>query len=148
MVSRVLQSLEQFFKSHDLKVLMDPMPIKSAEPHIRLSFSGVEDAVGRDVTLTFTCSVLGAGDGPGVFVESVIETSIKLHKIIDGERHYKLFVDAGDVMRATEARLYFTPAKVGSGQLVEVEQYDNETTQFNYVYTESHNLKITFEYEE
>lgn len=127
---------------------MDPMPIKAAEPHIRLSFSGVEDTAGRDTTITFTCSILGAGSGPGVFLESAIATSIKLHRLIDREPYYKLFVDAGDVMRATEARLYFAPAKVGSGQIQEVERYEGETTQYNYVYSESHNVKITFEYEE
>ena len=62
-------------KETKLKVIMDPQPVKSAEPHLRLTFVGSGNQGATHCVVSFQLTIVGAGDGPEVFLDRIIEAS-------------------------------------------------------------------------
>ena len=67
-----------------LPVLYDPQPLRSAEPHLRLTFMGSENFGKGAFAVKFQISILGAGDGPGAYLDSIIKASVRLSRLYEG----------------------------------------------------------------
>ena len=66
MMNKILSTTASWLqKKTGLPVLYDPQPLRSAEPHLRLTFMGTEYWGKKTFAAKFQISILGAGDGPG-----------------------------------------------------------------------------------
>lgn len=129
--------------NYKLKVLWDPMPVSIAEPHVRLTFMGAEEMGAEQIDLKFALSIVGAGDGPDVFLDQLISTSIKVqnmfNKCLNSVEYVDLETDEGEKFRVT-----YEGGTSGAGQFAQNEEYLTERKQWNYVYTEPHYIIFDF----
>ena len=144
LITSVLSSFKDYMKAeYGLMVLYDPQPIATAEPQVRLTFMGSIDN-GNFSRIFFQASVLASGDGPDVFLPAIIATSMKVQNIWDGSntRQVKEIESEAGVVR-----IRFKPVSSGSGQFIQNEQYESETRQWAYTYTEPHLVDLEFKKE-
>ena len=141
MIKEILEALKQnLTELFGVKVLFDPQPVKLAEPHVRLTFSGSGDQGDTTDVLRFQLSVIAAGDGPEVFLSSVIGVSLTVHDIC--KKHnpgYYQFTH-----EEKKIRMHFEVSGVSTGQFVQNAQDENEQSQFRYTYVEPHSVVISF----
>lgn len=126
-----------------LPTLYDPQPVKTAQPHVRLTLTGTEDRGDGPVDVRFQLNVIGAGDGPDVYLPAVIMASCRVNDLYnphlrDGRRYADLTSPGG-----TEIRILFPPVGDTTGQFVQNDMDDGETRQWRYVYTEPHYINLT-----
>lgn len=120
-----------------LKTLWDPQPVRVSEPMLRLTFMGTEDK-GRNTTrIKFQLSLLGAGDGPDVFLTKLIAASISLDRIYNSCTCKTQYVDI-----APKVRMVFETGLVATGTFSQNEQKVGETNQWSYLWTEPRYLAI------
>jgi hypothetical protein len=122
-------------------VLFDPQPVERAQPNLRLTFTG-STVRGRELSMEFQTTILAGGDGPEVFLSSVIELSANVSKAFeDVQRNYQdIEFDSGK-----HARIYYHPVRTnsGSGQFVRNEDQGTEANQFRFTYVEPHIISIS-----
>lgn len=128
-----------------LKVIMDPQPVKNAEPHLRLTFTGSNNQGATHCVVSFQLSIVGAGDGPEVFLDRIIEASLAVSDLYnstlhDGRRYEDIKLASG---RGT-FRMNFPDTINNSGQFVQNDGLETETSTWAYVYAEPHVLDVTF----
>lgn len=123
-----------------LEVLFDPQPVRQAVPHLRLTFMGaaIEDDA---ATLSFQVSIIGAGDGPDVFLPKVVGASVALARMFAdresvGFKYFEVEADGG------KFRIYLQNSAESSGQFTRTNQDGDETTQWNYAFVEPHVLTV------
>lgn len=140
-MKELLRLVECFIERETgLKVLLDPQPIKIAEPHIRLTFSGTENWGLRGKRLLFQISILGAGDGPEAFIEKAIIATLKLDDLYDacnGGTSKTLKYNNNCIA------VGFVNVADATASLTQNENRIVETGQWSYVYTATRYLGIT-----
>lgn len=120
------------------KVLFDPQPLRTAEPHIRLTFAGSADLGDDWVQLTFQLGIVGAGDGPEVFLQEIIELSIAVTRLYGCTRSVTLNLNGGRSMT-----IGFPEFATNTGVFQTNDGTMGETVQWAYVYTEPHFITLT-----
>ena len=120
-----------------LKVLWDPQPVRTAEPMLRLTFMGTEEKGAGCTRVKFQLSLLGAGDGPDVYLPALIEASIRLDRIYNPCIHKMQYIDID-----TGTRLVFETYLTTSGTFSQNEQKVIETNQWSYLWTEPRYVAI------
>lgn len=120
-----------------LKVLMDPQPIGVAEPHIRLTFTGTEVRESY-CHLQFQISVVGAGDGPEVFLERVIAASAAIAQLASKRNPRASVFSYMD----TTCRYSLEVSSSATGQFMQNEKDESEQTLFSYTYVEPHTIVL------
>ncbi len=123
------------------KVLLDPQPLRTAEPHLRLTFVGATDQGDGYVTLSFQLGIVGAGDGPEVFLEEIIKSSVAVMRLYGCRRCKDLALSTGRT-----ARLAFPDVMNNSGQFAQNDGTMGETVQWAYVYSEPHFVTLTLKW--
>lgn len=126
-------------KNTGLPVLYDPQPLKSAEPHLRLTFIGTEGWGKNTFSANFQLTIIGAGDGPGAYLDSIIKASVKLSRLYDGcayERNSELLC-AGHTVRMT-----LCSGLAATGSFQANAEKEVETQQWSYVFSEARQLKL------
>lgn len=122
-----------------LPVLYDPQPLRSAEPHLRLTFMGSEKFGENTFAAKFQISILGAGDGPGTYLSSMIKASAKLSRLYDGcadDRNTE-FVCNGQKIRMT-----LCSGLVATGSFTANAEKEVETNQWSYVFSEPRQMEL------
>lgn len=119
-------------------VIYDPQPVKDAEPHVRLTFTGSGNQGSLD-TISFQLSVVASGDGPDVFLRELVLLSLRVQDLFNRTLS-RIDLTLGD---GSVARLFFKPLATGSaGQFVENE---NDTERrWRYTYVEAHIITVSF----
>lgn len=123
------------------RVLLDPQPLRTAEPHLRLTFVGAADNGSGYVALSFQLGIVGAGDGPDVFLEEIVKSSIAVTRLYGCKRYEDLRLSNGNA-----ARLAFPDVMNNSGQFIQNDGTMGETTQWAYVYSEPHFVTLTLKW--
>lgn len=141
MVSDVLEAARKWLEERTgLKVVWDPQPVKTAQPHLRLTYTGCDDQGEGHDRLTFQASILGAGSGPGKFLESVIEASLAIND---------LYKDCGchaDIeVKGLKARLSFPHIASSNGQFVQNDPTETETSTWAYIWQEPRVFTLDFD---
>ncbi len=125
-----------------LMTVMDPMPVKKAAPHLRLTFMGSGDQGSYD-TLNFQLSIVAAGDGPDIYLQKIIEGSLLVHDLFrcaNGKNRVDVSLNGGGSFR-----IHFKPLALDNGgQFIENERDENEQTQFRYTFVEPHVITVSF----
>lgn len=117
-----------------LKILWDPQPVRSAEPSLRLTFIGSEEK-GVDCTrISFQLSLIGAGDGPDVFLPSLVAASVNLDRLYNGCINGKQFIDIE--AEGVRSRMCFETGLTASGTFSQNDAKVIETNQWSYLWTE------------
>lgn len=119
-------------------VLFDPQPIRSAEPHLRLTFTGATDRGSGYVSLAFQLSIVGAGDGPEIFLEEIILASAAVAQLYGRCPPY---VDLE--LKKGSARLDFPAVQNMTGTFTPNDGMMGETMQWAYAYVEPHFVTMT-----
>ena len=122
-----------------IEVLLDPQPVGIAAPHARLTFTGGNTAESY-CELAFQISVVGAGDGPGYFLEHVILASIAIQRLAGKRNPHVHRFDYGSV----ECRYSVDGIANAVGQFSQNDREENEQTQFAYTYVEPHVVSLRF----
>ncbi len=132
-------------KETGMKVIMDPQPIKSAEPHLRLTFVGSGNLGASHCVVSFQLTIVGAGDGPEVFLDRIIEASLAVGDLYNKELHEgRLYVDLQLASSRGVIRANFPDTINNSGQFVQNDNIEGETSAWAYVYTEPHVMDVVF----
>lgn len=145
-MKEILETVRGYLsRQTQLKVIMDPQPVKSAEPHLRLTFVGSSNQGATHCVVSFQLSIVGAGDGPEVFLDRIIEASLAVSDLYnstlhDGRRYEDIKLASG---RGT-FRVNFPDTINNSGQFVQNDGIETETSTWAYVYAEPHVLDVTF----
>lgn len=119
-------------------VMFDPQPVQIAEPHVRLTYVGCGDQGEQYDVLRFQLNIVAAGDGPDVFLPSLIELSLRIHDIFQKESVYTFALNQDD------CRLYIRSSVNAAGQFIQNEQEESERSQFRYTYAEPHMVEVAF----
>lgn len=122
-----------------LEVLLDPQPVGIAEPHARLTFTG-GSAEASYCELVFQISVVGAGDGPGYFLEAVMLSSIALQRLAAKRNPGVHLFMCGQF----ECRYSVDSITNSAGQFTQNDREENEQTQFAYTYVEPRMITLRF----
>lgn len=137
-MKEALDALIRYLEEHTgRKVLQDPQPLRSAEPHIRLTYTGCTDQGSGYVELSFQLAILGAGDGPDVFLDEIIKTSIAVMRLYGCKPYEDIKLTKGSV------RIAFPDVMNNTGQFVNNDGTMGETVQWAYVYSEPHYITLT-----
>lgn len=141
MIADILEAARQYLEQKTgLNVLWDPQPVKSAKPHLRLTYTGCEDQGDGHDRLSFQASILGAGSGPGKFLESVIQASLALNDLYkDGKCRSDIKIGEYAV------RLSFLQTASSNGQFVQNENPETETSTWAYVWQEPRVFTLDFD---
>ena len=132
-------------KETKLKVIMDPQPVKSAEPHLRLTFVGSGNQGATHCVVSFQLTIVGAGDGPEVFLDRIIEASLAVSDLYNSDLHEgKRYADIKLTSGRGSFRVNFPDTINNSGQFVQNDSTETETTTWAYVYTEPHVMDVVF----
>ena len=110
------------------KVRLDPQPLRTAEPHLRLTFVGAVDNGSGYIVLSFQLGIVGAGDGPEVFLEEIIKSSIAVNRLYGCKKYEDLRLSNGNVVR-----IAFPDVMNNSGQFIQNDGTMGETMQWAYV---------------
>ena len=140
-MKRILDRVSSILsKETGLKVIYDPQPVRNAEPHIRLTFMGTEP-MGIDTDrIIFQLSLIGAGDGPDVFLPSLIKGSLRIERLYDnceGPR-YRDFDISGFGFRIS-----FVEGVSPQGSFSQNEMAIVETNQWTYLWNEPRFMTIS-----
>lgn len=122
-----------------LDVLYDPQPLRGAEPHIRLTFMGTEEWGKGSIAANFQLSIIGAGDGPGTYLDKIIKSSAKLSLLYGGyneERSCILKVNNYTI------RISYCSGLAATGTFTANEAKEVETNHWSYVFNETRQLQI------
>lgn len=122
-----------------LPVLYDPQPLRSAEPHLRLTFMGTESWGKKTFAAKFQISILGAGDGPGTYLDAIIKASARLSALYEGcadDRNAELDCGGRKIMVTLCSGLAAT------GTFTANAEKEVETNQWSYAFTETRQLQI------
>ncbi len=119
-------------------VIFDPQPIRSAEPHLRLTFMGANHRGGGYVALAFQLSIVGAGDGPEVFLDEIISASVAVAALYE---RCPLYVDIK--LEKGSVRLEFPTVQDMQGTFTQNDGMMGETMQWGYAYVEPHYVMMT-----
>lgn len=121
-------------------VLMDPQPVHSGQPHLRLTYQGSE-GIGKDVSvLKWQLSLTGAGDGPEVYLAAVVRASLALEAMYDpckGRQYIDLDVGGESV------RMSMVTGLQATGGFAQNELKIVETGQWSYLWTEPKWLAVS-----
>ena len=117
-----------------LKVLWDPQPVRSAEPALRLTFIGTEEKGVGCTRVSFQLSLIGAGDGPDVFLPSLISASVNLDRAYNSCINRRQYVDIE--AEGVRSRMCFEAGLTASGTFSQNENKVVETNQWSYLWTE------------
>lgn len=123
-----------------IKVLWDPQPVRAAEPQLRLTYIGSEEKGKGCTRIMFQLSLIGAGDGPDVFLPSLVEASVNLDRVYNRCTNNSKFIDM-DINGKT-VRLVFEDSLTASGTFSQNEQKVVETNQWSYLWTEPRYIAI------
>lgn len=146
MIGKILDTFAAWFKEAvGITVLYDPQPVMSAEPAVRMVFLGAdEQGANRDVLL-FQFNLVGSGDGPDVYLASIIDASLRIQDMLraclEGGRRY---VDLDIEGRPEKVRVSFSDLTNGTGSFTQNEPSENETSQWRYTYAEPHTVRFDF----
>lgn len=122
-----------------LPVLYDPQPLRSAEPHLRLTFMGSENFGKGAFAVKFQISILGAGDGPGAYLDSIIKASVRLSRLYEGcadDRNTEL------VCNGRKIRMTLCSGLVATGSFTANTEKEVETNQWSYVFSEVRQMQL------
>lgn len=117
-----------------IRVLWDPQPVRSAEPSLRLTFIGSEEKGMGCTRLSFQLSLIGAGDGPDVFLPSLISASVNLDRIYNSCINGRQYLDIE--AEGIRTRMCFETGLTASGTFSQNENKVVETNQWSYLWTE------------
>lgn len=123
-----------------LRALWDPQPVRTAEPQLRLTYIGSEEKGKGCTRVMFHLSLIGAGDGPDVFLPSLIEASVNLDRIYNSCINSRRFIDMDVDGRAV--RMVFENSLTATGTFSQNEQKVVETNQWSYLWTEPRYVAI------
>lgn len=126
-----------------LVALFDPQPVKGAEPHARLTLVGTEDRGDGPIDVKFQLNVIGAGDGPDVFLPSVIGASCRVNDLYNPCLHEGRRTTGILTKEGTALQVGFPAFSDATGQFVQNEANEGETGMWRYVYTEPHYITLT-----
>ncbi|AEC02035.1 hypothetical protein [Parasphaerochaeta coccoides] len=146
MIQKIRDAFAIWFKEKTgIAVLYDPQPVTSAEPAIRMVFTGAsEQGASRDV-LTFQFTIVGSGDGPDFFLASIIEVSLKVQDVMnDGLEGGRRYFDIDVPGRTEKVRVTFTGISDSTGSFTQNEFEETETRQWRYTYVEPHVVRFDF----
>lgn len=145
-MKEILDTVKEFLKQRTgLKVIMDPQPVKNAEPHLRLTFVGSGNQGATHSVVSFQLAIVGAGDGPEVFLDRIIEASMQVGDLYNSYLHEgKLYIDLKLASGRGSFRVNFPDTINNSGQFVQNENNENENAQWAYTYVEPHVMDVTF----
>lgn len=133
-----LSILKEFLEQQTgKKVLFDPQPIRSAEPHLRLTFAGAEDRGSTWVQLTFQLGIVGAGDGPDIFLQEIIDLSIAVSRLYSCAKSTTISRGLRTVT------IGFPEFSSNTGVFQMNDGAFGETVQWAYVYAEPHWITLT-----
>ena len=136
---------EHLRQATNLKVIMDPQPIKSAEPHLRLTFVGSGNRGASDCVVSFQLTIVGAGDGPEVFLDHIIGASLAVNDLYNADLHEgRRYADIKLISGRGSFRVNFPDTINNSGQFVQNDGTDTEVSIWAYVYTEPHVMDVVF----
>lgn len=140
LLKEVLDQIKTILKDKSsLDVLFDPQSVRTAAPALRLTYLGSEHyGIGASI-LKWQLSLVGAGDGPDVYLSSVISASLHLEALYDKCKG-KQYVDF-PVGKYT-ARLCFESSVTPTGSFSQNEQKIVETGQWNYLWTEPRYITV------
>ena len=122
-----------------LPVLYDPQPLRSAEPHLRLTFMGSENFGKGAFAVKFQISILGAGDGPWAYLDSIIKASVRLSRLYEGcadDRNTEL------VCNGRKIRMTLCSGLVATGSFTANAEKEVETNQWSYVFSEVRQMQL------
>jgi hypothetical protein len=143
MMKEILEAFEEWAKKKTgLPVLFDPQPVRSAEPHIRLTFTGSGEAGKSYDVLTFQLTIVGAGDGPEVFLDSIITASLAVQDLYNRELNNSQ-VDIVLPNNRGSFRVSFPDVINSTGQFIQNDGSGGETGKWDYIYTEPHVVEFT-----
>lgn len=145
-MKEIIDMLKGYLKQETkLKVIMDPQPIKGAEPHLRLTFVGSGNQGASHCTVSFQLTIVGAGDGPEVFLDRIIEASLAVSDLYNSDMHEgRRYADIKLVSGRGSFRVNFPDTINNSGQFVQNDSIEGETSVWAYVYTEPHVIDVVF----
>lgn len=140
-MKRVLDRVSSILsRETGLKVLYDPQPVRDAEPHLRLTFMGTEP-MGIDADrIMFQLSLIGAGDGPAVFLPALIKGSLLIERLYDnceGPRYRDFSIDG------LGFRISFVEGLTPQGSFSQNEMAIVETNQWTYLWNEPRYMTIS-----
>lgn len=122
----------------DCKTIYDPQPVRSAEPHARLTFMGSSpNGVGSTI-IYFQLSLVGAGDGPGTYLARLIELSMRVSDLYNNCNTSRVI----DLENGSARLLLIDEAIQANGVFTQNDQKMVETNQWNYLFTEGRYIGI------
>ena len=140
-MKRVLEAVaKQLTQETKLKVLFDPQPVKSAEPHLRLTYIGSQSYGPDSEGFDFQLSLVGSGDGPDVFLPALLTASAKLDSLYDkceGPLFRDLKIDS-----TTYVRMTFVTGLIATGSFTQNEMKIVETNQWSYLWQEPRQMTL------
>lgn len=143
-MKEILEEFAAWVKSETgVPVLYDPQPLRSAEPHIRLTFTGAAGEGKTHATLFFQLSIVGAGDGPEVFLDRIMEASLAVVDFYNPCIHHRQ-VDIVLPNGSGSFRVGFPDVMNSSGQFTRNSGDEGETVKWAYTYVEPHMVEFTF----
>lgn len=141
-MQKLLDAVEKSLSSKvGTKVIFDPQPVRNAEPHLRLTYMGASENGVASTRLNFQLSLVGAGDGPGVYLAKVIELSMQVARLYNRcmhEQSWTIQVDDHEVIRL----LLLTDGVQATGAFSQNEQKQVETNTWSYLFTEGRYIGI------
>lgn len=140
-MKKLLEEIASVLKEETgIPVLFDPQPIKTGEPHLRLTYIGSENAGRGFSNLNWQLSLVGAGDGPDVYLPKVLKSSLKLEALYDkckGPAFRDLHVGSFC------CRMSFVAGLVATGSFSQNEMKIIETGQWSYLWTEPKYISVS-----
>ena len=124
-----------------LPVLFDPQPVRTARPSLRLTYQGSDSGGVGAMVLKWQLSIVGAGDGPEVYLTSVVRASLALQSMYDKCRS-KGWTDLDVAGVGIGVRMSFVTGLEVTGSFSQNEMKVVETGQWSYLWTEPKYLTI------
>lgn len=139
-LKEMMDQVKQILKDKSgLDVVFDPQPVRTAAPSLRLTYLGSEHyGIGHSL-LKWQLSLIGAGDGPDVYLSSVIAASLRLEALYDrckGAQHIDFPVGK------YTARLCFEETVTPTGSFSQNGEKIVETGQWTYLWTEPRYITV------
>lgn len=141
LLKKILDQMSSLLEAETgLSVLFDPQPVKVAAPSLRLVFLGSEGFGVKATMLKWQIALIGAGDGPDVYLPAVMAASLRLERLYDkckGPQFIDFNVDG------VSLRMCFVAALEATGSFSVNENKIVETGQWSYLWTEPKYLSVT-----
>lgn len=137
---------EHLQKALKLPVVVEPQPVSEAQPHLRVMFTGFDFEPASDIsgydreqicTVKIDCllTLTAYGDGPDVFLDSVVKASFCLRKFFD---------KAFSIQTVDGYGITVVAKKKSGGQIFKNEEEGKKP----YLYEENYDLSIYLPYVE